>query len=620
MPTIWGQKSEQVACEGIEMDEILNMLQNITCSDSKVYLTIANSNLTTLPREFLGDIKVTGLKLKLPNLGEVNDDAFMGQESTMMSLAFHGSSLSYIPVKSFSRIVDLKYFEFINTSKIIENITSESFAALLYPQSFRILKFDNIGLKSVGDYAFSNFTNMYSLYLDNNELTELNANSVPPMKLHTLELNGNKFGRIPSNLFSIFRDNAASRIDLSNNGITTIPVDIIKESLKKSITVDIHQNDLNCDCAFKPLVVKLLESPYYNTISGRCVLPEKLNGTEVRRLSESDFSDCFNSRLLTAGVILSCIAGIAFAASPPQIPCEDDKYFPCKCQAEFQWSADVDAIKCDGIAMHDVVKVVQNVKAKSKNRIYVTIINQNLTSLPQKVFEDVLVQGATFQLPSLRNVDDNAFVGQDDSLETLSFDGCSLPSIPTKSVSILKKLTLFEYVNSKVKIGNINHETFAGMGSAANIEQLRLGNNGIKSIGRDALKVFTNSNYLYLNDNELSYVSADSFPARKLDVLKLNGNKFSQIPVNLFSNLNKNANIDLRDNKISRVTGKVLKLNNKLKCDCKFKLLEEYIEEHPDGNTISGKCVWPKKLENKDVFDLKLSDFSNCPDSDCFLF
>lgn len=228
-----------------------------------------------------------------------------------------------------------------------------------------------------------------------------------------------------------------------------------------------------------------------------------------------------NSRLLAAVLILSCIAGIAFTTSPVQIPCEDGNYSPCKCKDEFQWSPDVEAIKCDGIAMNDVLKVLQSVKAKSKNRIYLTVINQNLTRLPQKVFGDVPVHGATLKLPSLRNADDNAFLGQEDNLETLSFDGCSLSAVPTKTVSPLRRLTIFEYVNSKVKIDRISQDTFIGMRSAAHIEQLRLENNGIKSIRRDALKAFTNVNYLYLNDNELSYISVDSLPPKKLDNLEL---------------------------------------------------------------------------------------------------
>ncbi|KPP80060.1 slit 1 protein-like [Scleropages formosus] len=177
--------------------------------------------------------------------------------------------------------------------------------------------------------------------------------------------------------------------------------------------------------------------------------------------------------------------------------------------------------------------------------------------------------------------------------------------------------------------------------------EIRLEQNGIKSIPPGAFSPYKKLRRIDLSNNQISEIAPDAFQGlRSLNSLVLYGNKITELPKGVFDGLTAlqllllNANkihcvrastfqdlqnlslLSLYDNKIqtlSKGTFSSLRAiqtlhlaQNPFICDCNLKWLADYLRSNPI-ETSGARCASPRRLANKRIGQIKSKKF-RCSD------
>ncbi|MFT7817105.1 slit homolog 1 protein [Arapaima gigas] len=177
--------------------------------------------------------------------------------------------------------------------------------------------------------------------------------------------------------------------------------------------------------------------------------------------------------------------------------------------------------------------------------------------------------------------------------------------------------------------------------------EIRLEQNGIKSIPPGAFSPYKKLRRIDLSNNQISEIAPDAFQGlRSLNSLVLYGNKITELPKGVFDGLSAlqllliNANkihcirastfqdlqnlslLSLYDNKIqtlSKGTFSSLRAiqtlhlaQNPFICDCNLKWLADYLRSNPI-ETSGARCASPRRLANKRIGQIKSKKF-RCSD------
>uniref|UniRef100_A0A8C9W842 Slit homolog 1 protein n=1 Tax=Scleropages formosus TaxID=113540 RepID=A0A8C9W842_SCLFO len=173
--------------------------------------------------------------------------------------------------------------------------------------------------------------------------------------------------------------------------------------------------------------------------------------------------------------------------------------------------------------------------------------------------------------------------------------------------------------------------------------EIRLEQNGIKSIPPGAFSPYKKLRRIDLSNNQISEIAPDAFQGlRSLNSLVLYGNKITELPKGVFDGLTAlqllllNANkihcvrastfqdlqnlslLSLYDNKIqtlSKGTFSSLRAiqtlhlaQNPFICDCNLKWLADYLRSNPI-ETSGARCASPRRLANKRIGQIKSKKF-----------
>uniref|UniRef100_A0A668RG20 Slit homolog 1b (Drosophila) n=1 Tax=Oreochromis aureus TaxID=47969 RepID=A0A668RG20_OREAU len=171
--------------------------------------------------------------------------------------------------------------------------------------------------------------------------------------------------------------------------------------------------------------------------------------------------------------------------------------------------------------------------------------------------------------------------------------------------------------------------------------EIRLEQNGIKSVPPGAFTSYKKLRRIDLSNNQISEIAPDAFHGlRALSSLVLYGNKITELPsgvfdglaslellnankihcirANVFKDLENLALLSLYDNKIqSLAKGTFSSLRsiqtlhlaqNPFVCDCNVKWLADFLRSNPI-ETSGARCASPRRLANKRIAQIKSSKF-----------
>uniref|UniRef100_A0A8B9HXP9 Slit homolog 1a (Drosophila) n=2 Tax=Astyanax mexicanus TaxID=7994 RepID=A0A8B9HXP9_ASTMX len=176
-----------------------------------------------------------------------------------------------------------------------------------------------------------------------------------------------------------------------------------------------------------------------------------------------------------------------------------------------------------------------------------------------------------------------------------------------------------------------------------NMAEIRLEQNGIKSVPPGAFSPYKKLRRIDLSNNQISEIAPDAFQGlRSLNSLVLYGNKITELPKGVFDGLYAlqllllNANkihcvrantfqdlqnlslLSLYDNKIQTLAkGTFASLRaiqtlhlaqNPFICDCNLKWLADYLRSNPI-ETSGARCASPRRLANKRIGQIKSKKF-----------
>uniref|UniRef100_A0A8C9S1Q5 Slit homolog 1a (Drosophila) n=1 Tax=Scleropages formosus TaxID=113540 RepID=A0A8C9S1Q5_SCLFO len=176
-----------------------------------------------------------------------------------------------------------------------------------------------------------------------------------------------------------------------------------------------------------------------------------------------------------------------------------------------------------------------------------------------------------------------------------------------------------------------------------NMAEIRLEQNGIKSVPPGAFSPYKKLRRIDLSNNQISEIAPNAFQGlRSLNSLVLYGNKITELPKGVFDGLYAlqllllNANkihciranafqdlqnlslLSLYDNKIqslSKGTFSALRAiqtlhlaQNPFVCDCNLKWLADYLRSNPI-ETSGARCTSPRRLANKRIGQIKSKKF-----------
>uniref|UniRef100_A0A1A8DU18 Slithomolog 2 n=1 Tax=Nothobranchius kadleci TaxID=1051664 RepID=A0A1A8DU18_NOTKA len=176
-----------------------------------------------------------------------------------------------------------------------------------------------------------------------------------------------------------------------------------------------------------------------------------------------------------------------------------------------------------------------------------------------------------------------------------------------------------------------------------NMAEIRLEQNGIKSVPPGAFSPYKKLRRIDLSNNQISEIAPDAFQGlRSLNSLVLYGNKITDLPKGVFDGLYAlqllllNANkihcvranafqdlqnlslLSLYDNKIQTLAkGTFTSLRaiqtlhlaqNPFICDCNLKWLADYLQDNPI-ETSGARCTSPRRLANKRIGQIKSKKF-----------
>ncbi|CAL1281577.1 unnamed protein product [Larinioides sclopetarius] len=152
------------------------------------------------------------------------------------------------------------------------------------PKGVQRLWFENTGIKSIKNQAFSNLVNLQYLVIKGGSIKKLSRDMFPkPCKVSYLDISHQKIASIPEDFFTDIPD--LSVFVFEGNLLTTISEKVFTNH---NTFYSFHGNPINCNCSIKWIIGKIL--PMF--LQGECAEPESLKGTELKSLKEDNFKNC----------------------------------------------------------------------------------------------------------------------------------------------------------------------------------------------------------------------------------------------------------------------------------------------------------------------------------------
>lgn len=201
-------------------------------------------------------------------------------------------------------------------------------------------------------------------------------------------------------------------------------------------------------------------------------------------------------------VLVSLIAPVQLG-SPCPSPTD---IIPCKCNKDKQDTV----VQCN---YHDQSILNSAFKKMSQLDMIVDsiyLVSSRLNFVNTSFFQDMTVRAVTFDGKRWTSIEDYAFEGQENSMESLVILESQLTEIPINSINILHHLRTFQMVSSEVS--KIPENAFENFLSAKVLRTLNLQDNYINAIGKGAFDTLVELKRLDLSGNRIRSLPAGILP------------------------------------------------------------------------------------------------------------
>lgn len=229
-------------------------------------------------------------------------------------------------------------------------------------------------------------------------------------------------------------------------------------------------------------------------------------------------------------------------------------------------------LTCDQASVPDIRRSVDTVAETAQVVWYLKFRNINLTYFPHDLLGDLRVNHFIAINCSINSIDDDAFIGLVDDLESLDLGKNNLERVPTGAFENLVNLASLNLNYNNIE--TLHAEAFRGLisllrlslfgnrikfidnlafdGIGGNLTQINLGDNRLTSVPSRPLRNMTVLQGLQVNDNKISAIISGEFQGmgENLDVLSLSNNQVEELPEKAFYHLQMLNSLDLENNKI----------------------------------------------------------------------
>nr|XP_033330545.1 chaoptin-like isoform X1 [Megalopta genalis] len=175
--------------------------------------------------------------------------------------------------------------------------------------------------------------------------------------------------------------------------------------------------------------------------------------------------------------------------------------------------------------------------------------SNKLSTLPAGGFDGIDIKRIHLSSNSIKNIDDDAFRGLEDTLEYLNLETNDLPNVPT-AVTRLRKLSYLYLANNDIR--NISGDAFQEF--AENLRALSLATNSLDMVPVSALSRCQRLLHLNLGYNKISHVQPGDFEwAEDLEILLLRNNILTKLSKETFKGAGKLKELSLSFNHLTEL-------------------------------------------------------------------
>ncbi|KAH9390203.1 hypothetical protein TYRP_007757 [Tyrophagus putrescentiae] len=248
-------------------------------------------------------------------------------------------------------------------------------------------------------------------------------------------------------------------------------------------------------------------------------------------------------------------------------------------------------IVCEGVRLDALREVFETVQQTRQTLMYLKMKNNHMTAFPAHLLSRIDIRHLMAHKCGIETVDQAAFAGHEEGLETIDFSDnkfSQIPSLALRNLTGLVSLNLnfnqistleanaFTGLASLLRLslyGNrivtVSPASFLGVG--VNLTRINLGGNQLATVPTEAIRPLIALQRLQLQENSIrGPLSSGDFArlgsAASLDVLNLANNEISRLEEGLFAGLESINSLDFEVNRIAVID------------DAAFRGIEETLE------------------------------------------
>lgn len=184
---------------------------------------------------------------------------------------------------------------------------------------------------------------------------------------------------------------------------------------------------------------------------------------------------------------------------------------PCKCQQLKTGAGLLVNITCISDDINAIYGSIDLLSESSTQVFEINILNNNVTELKKNVFGKSIIRHAKFDVPKLKKLPENVFLGQENSMRRLEFTATDMDFIPLKVLNQARLLNSFTFANSG-GVMEVGSKAFQEIPWRRTLMILNYSRNKIITVHERAFSDLFRLVELDLSNNQITNIKGDILP------------------------------------------------------------------------------------------------------------